>query len=105
MFCCLSLVLGSCKNSGESKQVTHHSDAKVKKQIETLELDHYDYSVAGTDEDGNHVNGNINIEGKIGLGTLIRKDAEKIEIVVEWVGKQKLMATDLDGYEYDLRIR
>jgi hypothetical protein len=97
--------LASCKNSSESIPVIHNSSQEVEKNIEIKKLPEYDYSAAGTDEDGNHVNGNINIEGTIGLGTLIRYDAKEIEIVVERSGKQKIIATDLEGYKYNLKIR
>jgi hypothetical protein len=104
-FFCLLLALGSCEKSGESKQVTHHSSYEVIKEIETAELNQYGNKVTGTDENGNNVHGNITIEGSIGLGTLIRNDAKEIEIVVEYVDKHKIMATDLEGYEYNLKIK
>jgi hypothetical protein len=40
---------------------------------------------------------------EIGLGTLIRNDAKEIEIVVEYIDAYKLIATDLEGYEYNLK--
>lgn len=97
--------MGSCQNSGESIQVAHNSSHEVIKEIETTELSPYGNKFTGTDENGNNVHGNINIEGNIGLGTLIRNDAKEIEIVVEYVNKRKLIATDLEGYEYNLKIK
>jgi hypothetical protein len=104
-FFCLLLALSSCENSGKSIQVTHHLSHEVIKEIETTELSEYGNKFTGTDENGNNVHGNINIEGNIGLGTLIRNDAKEIEIVVEYVDKHKLIATDLEGYEYNLKIK
>ena len=100
-----SLVLGSCKNPEESKEATHHLPEEVTIKIKTPKLPKYDYKVVGTDENGHHVHGSINIEGKIGLGTLIRSDTKEIEIVVEWIDKHSLMATDLEGYQYTLKFK
>ncbi|PKH68192.1 hypothetical protein CXF59_05205 [Flavobacterium sp. ALD4] len=104
-FFCLLLALSSCENSDAALRVTHHSSYEVIKKIETTELSQYGYKVTGTDENGNNVHGNINIEDNIGLGTLIINDAKAIEIVVEYIDKHKLLATDLDGYEYKLKIK
>lgn len=101
---CLSLFLSSCKNSNESIQITKHSTHEIKKKVDTKELAQYNHAVTGTDENGQNVHGNINIVGEIGLGTLIRNDAKEIEIVVEYIDAYKLIATDLEGYEYNLKI-
>jgi hypothetical protein len=102
---CLVFVLGSCKNLDEPIEVSRESTYEVNKKIEPIELDQYDHQVTGTDENGNKVEGKINIDGKIGLGTLINHDAKEIEIVVEWINERKLVATDPDGYEYKLTIK
>lgn len=104
-FYCLFLVLGSCKNPIKSPQKINHSTFEVKKEIEPSELGKYAQQVTGTDENGNNVHGKINIEGKIGLGTLVKKDAENIEIVVEWNGINRLLATDAEGYQYNLKLK
>ncbi|SEA97353.1 hypothetical protein SAMN05443667_113161 [Flavobacterium gillisiae] len=104
-FFCLSLVLSSCKNSSESPQTINHSAFDVKKEIEPSELGQYAQQVTGTDENGNNVHGKINIEGKIGLGTLVKKDTKNIEIVVEWNGINRLLATDSEGYQYNLKLK
>jgi len=104
-FFCLSIILCSCKNSSESTQLSSKSIYEVEKKNDSSELNQYLQQVTGTDEDGNNVHGKINIEGKIGLGTLINKDTTCIEIVVEWNGKNKLLATDPQGYKYDLKFK
>jgi hypothetical protein len=97
---CLLLFLSS-KNSNESIQITKHSTHEIKKKVDTKELAQYNHAVTGTDENRQN-NGNINIVGEIGLGTLIRNDAKE-EIVVEYIDAYKLI-TDLEGYEYNLKI-
>jgi hypothetical protein len=82
--------LGSCKNPIKSPQTVNHSTFEVKKEIEPSELGKYAQQVTGTDENGNKVHGNINIEGKIGLGTLV---------------KNRLLATDAEGYQYNLKFK
>ncbi|CAM3104778.1 hypothetical protein [Flavobacterium frigoris] len=101
----LSISLVSCKNRSELVKVPDQSASAVTKKIEPLAIDQYQQRVIGTDENGDNVRGYINIEGEIGLGTLVRKDMKEIEIVVERVGKQKLIATDLEGYKYNLKIK
>ncbi|MEZ7507141.1 hypothetical protein [Flavobacterium sp. Arc2] len=102
---CISLIFCSCKNSSESTQLSPKSTYEVEKNKDSLELSQYLQKVIGTDENGDNVHGNINIEGEIGLGTLINKDAIAIEIVVEWNGKNKLLATDSQGYKYNLKVK
>ncbi len=101
----LFLALCSCKNSNESTQLSPKSSYIVEKKKDSLEVSQYLQKVIGTDENGNNVCGNINIEGEIGLGTLINKDAMSIEIVVERKGSNKLLATDLEGYQYHLKAK
>jgi hypothetical protein len=101
----LSISLISCKNRSELVKTPDQSTSAVTKKIEPLAIDQYQQRVIGTDENGEIVRGYINIEGEIGLGTLVRNDMKGIEIVVERIGKQKLIATDLEGYKYNLKIK
>ena len=65
----------------------------------------YDKSVFGTDEEGNDVQGKIIIEGKNGIGILIGKEDTKIEIVIEMINHNELIATDIDGFKYKLKFK
>jgi hypothetical protein len=104
-FLILALVIISCKNSDESSAVPKNTTYESKKAKLPLELNQFEHQVSGTDENGNNIHGIINIEGKIGIGTLIAKDAKEIEVVVEWIDEHELLGTDAHGYEYNLKIK
>lgn len=63
------------------------------------------YSVSGSDEDGNLVHGAVVIEGKAGFGSLKRIDSSTVEIIAEWSSNRKIIiATDEYGYLYHLVV-
>ncbi|EIA10503.1 hypothetical protein [Flavobacterium frigoris] len=62
------------------------------------------YHVHGTDEDGNKVTGTITMDGKAGIGMLRSYEAKGIEIVGERTSRKALLATDVHGYEYQLKL-
>lgn len=64
----------------------------------------YNYDVSGTDEDGNLVTGNLDMEGKFGSGTLVDENGNEISVDAEWEGYGQITATDLDGNTYDLEV-
>ena len=122
-----SIGITACKNENTLKQkpqttakTEHRVDGKLadKKannflnsssyqyeyQTRTIGKYKYDYDVTGTDEEKNNVHGSINIEGKNGNGILIGNDGMEIEIVVERISDSKLLATDIEGNEYKLKI-
>lgn len=99
----LSIGLSSCKKTDEPIKAIVNSTFEVNKTVKTPELSQHDYKVVGTDENGKNVHGNINIEGKIGVGYLTTIDATNIEVVAEWINKHTLLATDLEGFEYILK--
>ena len=100
-----SISLISCKEKKEPLKIYDQSSFEVVTPIENSKPSQYDYKVVGTDENGDNVHGVINIEGKIGLGNIVRIDATNTEVVAEWVNKNTLLATDLEGYEYTLKIK
>lgn len=65
----------------------------------------YDYSVVGINDDGEKIVGEINLEGSSGEGKIINSYSENIEIVVESFGKGNVLATDIYGNEYLLKIK
>jgi uncharacterized protein YcfL len=116
-------LLAACKNSQENppKQETEHhfvphTKAEVKQTYHedtTYKYEHrtgtsgdyqYNYDVSGTDENGEEVTGNISVQDKYGIGTLIDGAGNKIEVETEWTGQGKLKATDQDGNEYELDV-
>ena len=64
----------------------------------------YNYDVNGSDEDGNGVNGNIDMQGKYGSGTIQDEDGNEKTIAAEWTGKGQIEATDEDGNTYQLEV-
>lgn len=105
LFVCLILVSISCKNSAEPAQLTPKTTSVAKAEGKASKQIQYDYRFVGKDEDGNHVHGSISIEGQIAIGNLFNKDGTEIEIVAEEVSKGHLIANDLDGYKYYLKIK
>ncbi|UPT71034.1 MAG: hypothetical protein M0D53_01050 [Flavobacterium sp. JAD_PAG50586_2] len=115
--------LAACKDSPEytPKQETEHhfvphTDAVAKQTYHedtTYKYEHrtgtsgdyqYNYDVSGTDGNGEEITGNISVQDKYGIGTLIDGAGNKIEVETEWTGKGKLKATDQDGNEYELDV-
>lgn len=70
-----------------------------------VEILKYKEKVNGKDEEGNPVHGKIHLEGKNGLGILTNNDGEKIEIVFEMLTRTKIIATDIQGITYNLKIK
>ncbi len=64
----------------------------------------YKYSVSGIDYDNNKVYGEIDLDGQNGVGTLIRNEDTTVEIVVENISHGKLIAIDIDGNQYHLKL-
>lgn len=63
------------------------------------------YDVVGSDLKGNDVTGYIDVEGKIGKGTLEDEMGNEIEVeVVEWVDKGELKAVDQEGNVWELIV-
>ncbi|NGY38386.1 hypothetical protein FQU23_012800 [Flavobacterium sp. XN-5] len=101
----MSIGLISCKKTDDTIKASIHSTFEVNNTVKTTELSQHDYKVVGTDENGENVHGNINIEGKIGVGYLTTTNATNIEVVAEWINKHTLLATDLEGFEYTLTTK
>lgn len=64
----------------------------------------YNYDVSGFDEDGNPIEGNIDVNKRGGEGYIIDKDGNKKRIEVEWSGRGQLEGTDEDGNSLDLEV-
>ena len=89
----------------EEKQ-TLHTDTTHKYEYRTGTSGNYtyNYDVSGFDTNGEEVSGNVNMEDKLGTGTLTISGGEEIEITVEWIGHGKLLAKDNQGKEYKLTV-
>ncbi|AFH95989.1 TPA: hypothetical protein ACHWKL_005001 [Providencia stuartii] len=64
----------------------------------------YNYDVSGTDDYGESVSGNIDIQGKYGTGIITNSDGEEVDVDVEWDGYGELIAEDADGNSYELSV-
>lgn len=117
----LSIALASCKNDSkfnDMRQTENQGKHTLKENTKTIvdslfeqqinkgvfNKKDFNYQVHGTDEDGNKVFGTINIEGKVGIGMIHGNEEKAIEIVVEWTGKDRFTAIDLNGYQYKLVV-
>lgn len=64
----------------------------------------YNYDVSGTDDNGNSVEGNIDIQGKYGSGVITNTEGEEVDVDVEWDDYGVLVAEDEAGNSYDLEV-
>ena len=87
----------STKTSKKSNdQLYYHSESKNKK---------FDHEIVGKDENGKLVRGYINIESEIGIGVVKKEDdPNEIEIISEHINSNSIMATDINGYHYKLKL-
>ena len=87
----------STKTSKKSnEQLYYHSESKNKK---------FDHEIVGKDENGKLVRGYINIESEIGIGVVKKEDdPNEIEIISEHINSNSIMATDINGYHYKLKL-
>ena len=85
----------------------HHEDTTYQYEYRTGESGDYQYNyhVIATDVDGNELEGNINVEGKYGKGTITDLDGNEIEITTEWIGYGKLLGKNDDGNEYEIVVK
>jgi hypothetical protein len=83
---------------------TYHEDESFKYEYRTGTTGNYlyNYDVEGSDESGNNVSGNIDIQGKYGSGTIEDEFGVEKDVDVEWTGYGTLEATDFDGNTYEL---
>lgn len=113
------LVVAGCKKSEiqpaynphqETEQIekekTVHTDTSYEYEKRTGTSGHYEYTyeVIGTDENGNEVTGEVEVEGKSGTGFITNSNDEEIPVEVEWSGHGMLKAVDEVGNEYELQI-
>lgn len=78
-----------------SDQLYHYSPTNNRK---------YDYNITGTDENGKKVKGIINIENEIAIGILKGNGNREIEIISDLINNKEIIATDINGLEYKLKI-
>ncbi|KAA3437603.1 hypothetical protein [Rufibacter hautae] len=64
----------------------------------------YEYNVSGVDEDGDDVDGEVEVTKEGGSGTITDEYGNEKEVDVEWTGKGELEATDEDGETYELEV-
>ena len=85
----------------------HHEDTTYQYEYRTGESGdyQYNYNVIATDVDGNELEGNINVEGKYGKGTITDLEGNEIEITTEWIGYGKLLGKDHDSNEYEILVK
>jgi len=79
-------------NRDKSEDSTYRQNSKFKYEHRTGTTGSYtyNYDVSGTDEDGNSVSGNIDMQGKYSNGTITDDDGNEIEVNAEWVGSGQL---------------
>lgn len=65
----------------------------------------YDHPISGKDENGQEVKGIINLETEIGIGIVKKDDDTKdIEIISEQIKSNRIIATDMNGFIYRLKL-
>ena len=85
---------------------TYYKDSEYKYEYRTGTTGDYEYNydINGSDEDGNDVYGNVDMNGKYGSGTVEDSDGNELDVDVEWVDYGVLEATDEDGNTYELHV-
>ncbi|MFV5686790.1 hypothetical protein ACM55I_15255 [Flavobacterium sp. GB2R13] len=124
-FILFSLIVFSCSNKKENNKSAETSNISAETQstqrFSTTEEDYhtnsdykyehrtgtsgdyeYNYNVNGSDDDGNSINGNVDMNGKYGTGTIEDEKGNEKNIDVEWNGYGRMEATDEDGNTYEL---
>jgi len=103
----------SCKNENHNKSVSVRKSQIKKYNIANKQQFYYhssnnnrkyDHHVTGTDENGKNVKGIINIENEIAIGILKGNNNTEIEIISDKVKDDKIIASDINGLEYKLKI-
>jgi hypothetical protein len=91
-------------NSSGSTNLNNNSNNNYKYEYRNGTSGNYEYNydVEGSDENGNSVTGNINIQGKYGSGTIEDENGNERDVDVEWTGNGTLEATDDEGNTYEL---
>lgn len=64
----------------------------------------YNHKITGKDDNGKNVKGEINLEGEIGIGVIKKEDDDEIEIISEHIDSERIIATDINGFRYKLKI-
>ncbi len=64
----------------------------------------YNYDVSGIDDNGDTIEGNIDISGRYGTGVITNTEGEDVDVDVRWDGYGVLVAEDEDGNSYDLEV-
>lgn len=111
------MVVTACKKSEIQPAYNPSQDTEQIEKKKTVHIDtsfeyekrtgasgsyQYTYDVIGTDEQGNEVTGQVDVEGKSGNGIITNND-EEIPVEVEWSGHGILKAVDREGNEYQLQ--
>lgn len=83
-------------DSTTKEQFYYYSETSNKK---------YNHRITGKDDSGKNVKGVINLESEIGIGVIKKDDdVKEIEIVSESVNSDKIIATDINGFQYRLKF-
>ncbi|GGA87030.1 hypothetical protein GCM10008015_29650 [Flavobacterium palustre] len=83
-------------NSTTKEQFYYYSETNNKK---------YNHRITGKDDSGKNVKGVINLESEIGIGVIKKEDEiTEIEIVSENIYSDKIIATDINGFQYRLKL-
>ena len=95
-------------SSGQPNNIknSQHTDPNYKYEYRTGSSGDYEYNydVSGYDENGNPVEGNIDVSKHGGSGYIQDKDGNEKSIDVEWTGKGELEGTDKDGNSVELEV-
>lgn len=110
-----SFVLLFACNNKPLKENTEVEKVSIENQLNNIQTQTYDLNntefrydneVVGTDEKGNEIYGNMNIEGENGEGKLYQvKGRSEVNIIVESSKNGKIIATDTDGNKYYLKLK
>jgi len=96
----------SNSNYYNQSEDSYHTDPNYKYEYRTGGSGDYEYNydISGSDENGNSVYGNVDIQGRSGSGYIEDDYGNQKDIEVEWIDYGVLEGTDEDGNAYELEV-
>jgi hypothetical protein len=107
----MSIIVGGCYNKTnlevDKQKTARETASKTQKPPYELSVDtlQYEQCVYGIDEEDNPVQGRVSIEGSGGYGILRVTNSRTVEVVLDKGKQNKIIATDQEGFTYNLILQ
>lgn len=106
----LSIAFGGCESktklqAEKQKTVSNTTSEIITPKYESTDTLQFERQVYGIDDEGNPVHGRVSIEGTNGIGLLTISQGRTIEVVLDKGKSNRLIATDIEGFKYNLILQ